>query len=195
MKAQALRRIRLSLPIKRTERGPSDYDVKHNLIVSGTWDLPIFRKREDFLGKVLGGWEINGIWTKHSGFPWTPKIFSSLRQPSGKFFGPIRPRQYFGGAGNDTSDEAFLTGSNFPGGGPAFFDTTVVGNPPDFNLNPPGIGRNSFRGPKFSSIDLSLVKNFGFPKFPALGEDTRAGTARELLQRFQSTEPCADRVL
>ncbi|HKS39041.1 MAG TPA: TonB-dependent receptor [Blastocatellia bacterium] len=158
---------------QRTERGPSDYDVRHNLIVSGTWDLPIFRKREGFVGKVFGGWEINGIWTKHSGFPWTPKIFSSLRQPSGKFFGPIRPRQYFGGAGNDTSDEAFLTGSNFPGGGPAFFDTTVVGNPPDFNLNPPGIGRNSFRGPKFSAIDLSLVKNFGFPKLPALGEETK----------------------
>ncbi|HTG15195.1 MAG TPA: TonB-dependent receptor [Blastocatellia bacterium] len=158
---------------QRTERGPSDYDVRHNFVLSGTWDLPIFRERKDWVGKVLGGWEINGIWTKHSGFPWTPKIFRDLRQPSGKFFGPIRPRQYFGGAGDDTSDQAFLTGSNFPGGGAMFFDTTIAGDPPTFELNPPGIGRNSFRGPKYSSVDMSLVKNFGLPKLPALGEGAR----------------------
>jgi hypothetical protein len=158
---------------QRTERGPSDYDATHNLIVSGTWDLPIFRDRKDWIGNVLGGWQINGIWTKHSGFPWTPKIGPSLRQPSGKFFGPIRPTQYFGGAGNDTSDEAFLTGSNFPGGGAKFFSTTVTGDPPTFEQNPPGIGRNSFRGPKYSSVDLSFVKTFGMPKLPALGENTK----------------------
>src|ERR1041384_7226311 len=156
-----------------TERGPSDFDATHTFIFSGTWDLPIFRDRKDWVGNILGGWEINGIWTKHSGFPWTPKIGPALRQPSGKFFGPIRPRKYLGGAGDDTSDEAFLTGSNFPGGGAAFFDTTVVGNPPDFTLNPPGVGRNSFRGPKYSSWDLSLVKAFGFGKLPALGEGAK----------------------
>jgi hypothetical protein len=146
--------------------------------------LPIFRERKDWVGKVLGGWEINGIWTKHSGFPWSPKIFSSLRQPSGKFFGPIRPRQYFGGAGSDTSDEAFLTGSNFPGGGAKFFDTTVVGDPPTFTLNPPGIGRNSFRGPKYSSVDLSLVKVFGFPKLPALGEGAKLEVRANFFNAF-----------
>jgi hypothetical protein len=158
---------------QRTERGPSDYDATHNFIFSGTWDLPIFRTRKDLIGNLLGGWELNAIWTKHSGFPWTPKIGPALRQPSGKFFGPIRPTRYFGGAGDDTSDEAFLTGSNFPGGGANFFDTTVAGNPPDFSLNPPGIGRNSFRGPKYSSIDMSFVKNFGFPRMPALGENAK----------------------
>jgi Carboxypeptidase regulatory-like domain/TonB dependent receptor len=153
-----------------TERGPSDFDATHNFIFSGTWDLPIFRERKDWIGHVLGGWEINGIWTAHSGFPWTPKIGPALRQPSGKFFGPIRPTQYFGGAGNNSSNDAFLTGSNFPGGGANFFSTTVVGNPPDFNLNPPGVGRNSFRGPRYSSVDLSLVKSFGLPRLPAIGE-------------------------
>jgi hypothetical protein len=153
-----------------TERGPSDYDVRHHFVLSGLWDLPIFRGRSDWVGKLLGGWQINGIFTKHSGFPWTPKIFNALRQPSGKFFGPIRPRDYFGGAGDDTSDRAFLTGSNFPGGGANFFDTTVLGDPPTFELNPPGIGRNSFRGPKYSSLDLSLVKQTGLPDIPGIGE-------------------------
>jgi hypothetical protein len=158
---------------QRTERGPSDYDATHNFILSATWDLPIFRGRTDLIGNLLGGWELNTIWTKHSGFPWTPKIFNSLRQPSGKFFGPIRPIQYFGGAGDDTSDEAFLTGSNFPGGGANFFSTTVNGDPPDFSQNPPGIGRNSFRGPKYSALDLSIVKNFGFPTMRVIGEGAK----------------------
>ncbi|HET9530585.1 MAG TPA: TonB-dependent receptor [Blastocatellia bacterium] len=155
---------------QRTERGPSDYDVKHHFVLSGLWDLPIFRGRSDWVGKLLGGWQINGIFTKHSGFPWSPKIFNALRQPSGKFFGPIRPRAYFGGAGDNTSDRAFLTGSNFPGGGANFFDTTVLGDPPTFELNPPGVGRNSFRGPKYSSLDLSLVKQTGLPDMPGIGE-------------------------
>ena len=55
----------------RQERGPSDYDVKHSLTASGLWDLPIFRGRKDVLGKALGGWQINGILTAHTGFPWT----------------------------------------------------------------------------------------------------------------------------
>ncbi|HSE98062.1 MAG TPA: TonB-dependent receptor, partial [Blastocatellia bacterium] len=148
---------------QRTERGPSDYDVRHHFILSGLWDLPILRGRSDWVGKVFGGWQLNGIWTRHSGFPWTPKLFVALRQPSGKFFGPIRPTQYFGGAGDSSSDNAFITGSNFPGGGSAFFDTTIAGDPPTIELNPPGIGRNSFRGPKYSSVDLSFIKSTGLP--------------------------------
>jgi hypothetical protein len=158
---------------QRAERGPSDYDVRHHFVMSGVWDLPILRGRSDWIGKVFGGWQLNGIWTRHSGYPWTPKVFLSLRQPGGKFFGPIRPRQYFGGAGDDSSDDAFITGSNFPGGGSTFFDATVVGDPPSIELNPPGIGRNSFRGPKYSSLDLSFIKSTGLPTLPGLGEGAR----------------------
>ena len=56
----------------RQERGPSDYDVRHSFVMSGLWDLPLFRTRKDALGKALGGWQINGIMTSHTGFPWTP---------------------------------------------------------------------------------------------------------------------------
>ncbi len=148
----------------REERGPSDYDVRHNFVASGLWEVPFFRERKDAAGSFLGGWNVSGILSAHSGFPWTPVIGQcvSTRGPS---LCPTRPVAYFGGAGDDSSDEAFITGSNFPGGGAAFFNT---GAPSGFQ--PPGIGRNSFRGPRYFSVDMSLAKRFGIPRF--LGEST-----------------------
>ena len=144
-----------------SEVGPSDFDVRHSFNLSGLYELPLFRNRRDFVGKALGGFQLTGIVTANSGFPFTPKIFEAIRQPSGEFFGPIRPTAYLGGALDDTSDEAFLRpGGNFPGGGTQYFTT---------NAGPPGIGRNSFRGPRYFSVDMSVVKKTGLPGF--LGED------------------------
>jgi outer membrane receptor protein involved in Fe transport len=149
----------------RQERGPSDFDVRHNLNISGLWDLPLFRNRRDVVGKILGGWQIDGILTAHTGFPWTPHTGQCVRSAnSNDFVCPSRPPRYFGGALEDTDNEAFIRpGGNFPGGGLAFFDP----NNPDGRL-PPGIGRNSFRGPRYFAVDLSLVKRTGMPSF--LGE-------------------------
>src|SRR5205085_10962324 len=43
-------------------------------------------------------------------------------------------------------------------------------NAPTYQLNPPGIGRNVFRGPKYFALDMSLVKQFGLPNLGVLGE-------------------------
>ena len=137
----------------RTEYGPSDYDAKHFLVTSALWDLPIFRGRHDALGAVLGGWQINGIWTYHTGFPWTPVTNAqALKFPGGDVLSPIRPIAYFGNAGHSESNTAFITGSNFPGGGKNFFNISAPGVP--------GIGRNSWRGPRYQAMDFSFVKNF-----------------------------------
>jgi len=147
----------------RQERGPSDFDVRHYFVASGLWDLPIFRNRTDVLGKVLGGWQVSGILTKHTGFPWTPLVAEcvSTRGPN---LCPARPIAYFGGAGTDTSNEAFLSGSNFPGRPTDFFSADAPGT------RLPGIGRNVFRGPRYFNIDMSATKRFGMPGF--LGESS-----------------------
>src|SRR5262249_25645367 len=104
--------------------------------------------------------------TAHTGFPWTPHTGQCVRAPGSQdFICPSRPPHYFGGAGTSTSNEAFMAGSNFPGGGLKFFDQ----NNPGGTLRP-GIGRNSFRGPKYFSIDLSAAKRTGLPSFLHLGE-------------------------
>lgn len=149
------------------ERGPSDYDVRHNLAASGLWDLPFLRNRHDFAGKAFGGWQINGILSAHTGFPWTPHTGQCVRAPGTQdFICPSRPPHYFGGALTDTDNEAFIRpGGNFPGGGLKFFDQN---NPQGTLL--PGIGRNSFRGPRYFSVDATLAKRFGLPS--VLGEGT-----------------------
>jgi hypothetical protein len=76
----------------------------------------------------------------------------------------VRPIGYNGQAGTSCSNNAFETGSNFSNrfngttnvGGANYF-TTIL---PPTGVYKPGIGRNSFRGPCYQDIDLSLAKEF-----------------------------------
>lgn len=145
---------------QRFERGPSDYDVRHHLVGSWLWELPIFRGRSDALGKALGGWQVSGILTYHTGFPWTPLAGRCVSTPGGSFVCPTRPSRYLGGLTQDTSNEAFISpGGTFGGRGQAAFIPTGPENVP------PGIGRNVFRGPRYFNVDMSVAKRTGLPGF------------------------------
>jgi outer membrane receptor protein involved in Fe transport len=144
-----------------SEYGPSDFDVKHFVVLSGLWELPNPLPKAHGLTPLLGGWQLSGVLTYHSGFPWTPVDNNCLQTPGQQFICPIRPSGYNGQAGSSTSNNTFLTqNGNFPGGGANFFTLTP---------GPPGVGRNSFRGPNYQSIDMTFGKN---TKLPRLGENT-----------------------
>jgi hypothetical protein len=147
-----------------TERGPSDFDVKHFFTLSGVYDLPFFRGNS-FVAKAFGGWRISSILTKRTGFPFTPVVGGCTSTPGGPGLCPVRPQGYTGPSDIDTSNDAFINGTNFPGGGAPFF---VVFKQADGSIAPPGIGRNSFRGPNYFNVDFSLVKETRLPKI--LGE-------------------------
>jgi hypothetical protein len=140
--------------VLKSERGPSDYDTTHFITWSGLYDLPIFRNDNGLLGKVVGGWQISGIMTWHTGFPWTPVSGTGTETPGGPTLAPTRPTSETGlHPLNDSSNDAFTRpGGNFPGRGGLYFDYLTPG--------PPGIGRNSFRGPHYWATDLSLAKQF-----------------------------------
>ena len=134
-----------------SEYGYSDFDVRHLINAAGTYEMNFFRGRNSVLHAILDGFQLNAIVTANTGFPYTPKFFSDLRQPSGRLFGPIRPSSYNGNALDDSSDDAFIRpDGNFPGGGENYFTLTPNA--------PPGIERNSFRGPRYFNIDMSLAK-------------------------------------
>lgn len=165
-----------SFPVdQREERGPSDFDVAHAFTASGTWELPFFTDQTKLKGKLLGGWQISGIVTHHTGFPWTPKLFGCLSgntSSSNNFCDP-RPTFYNGNQPLSNSNENFLSpGGIFPGGGDDYFNTSVP-----FNANPftqrPGIGRNRFRGPKYFALDMTFAKQFGLGDWGFLGENAK----------------------
>src|SRR5215467_6810710 len=149
----------------QTEHGPSDFDVTHNFSFYTLWDLPIFRNQHNFAGKVLGGWQVNGILSAHSGFPWTPVTGTQNSVPvtGADTINPTRPIGVLAQWNHDYSNSTFTTpGGNFPNGGPAYFDISQPG--------PPGIGRNSQRGPHYFDVDMSVVKKFGLPAMKVFGE-------------------------
>ncbi len=159
-----------SYPInQKFERGPSDFDVAHTFTSYALYELPFFKGRHDWLRGVAGGWQISTILSLNSGFPWSP-VFSyngatcSRLQLAGISY-TARPAKYLGGAGSDSSTSTFQkVGGNFPKGGFAYFEPL----PPGVNL--PGVGRNSFRGPRYTGVDMAFSKRFTLPRVPLLGD-------------------------
>jgi hypothetical protein len=174
----------------QTEHGPSDFDAKHYLNFFTLYDLPFFRDKSHWTGKVLGGWQVNGIMTWHTGFPWTPVTCVIQSVPITNAFNicPVRPTALLSNPPRDTSNHAFMTpGVEFPGivnTGNCSASNGPIGGTPYFNIcppaGPPGIGRNSFRGPSYFNIDTSIAKKFGLPHVKILGE----GASIELRGNF-----------
>ena len=166
----------------QNEHGPSDFDAKHSFTASALWDLPIYRTRTDWVGKVVGGWQVNTIMSAHTGFPWTPVTgqISSVAITSAANINPTRPSALLQQPPRDTSNNAFITPNfNFPGivrNGNCTPANGPLQGSPYFNIctpGPPGIGRNSFRGPHYFGLDLSLAKQFGLPAAKFIGEGTK----------------------
>ena len=167
--------------VLKSERGPSDFDATHYLTWSGLWDLPIFRDRKDWLGKVAGGWQISGIMTAHSGFPWTPVSGACIETPGGPGLCPTRPVAVIGTPLTGHENDAFTRpGGDFPGGGSKYF----VSNPDFAHPLPPAIGRNSFRGPRYWGNDLSLAKAFGLSDVKYLGEAAKVEVRANFFNAF-----------
>ena len=57
------------------ERGPSMFDARNRLVLSYQWSLPFLQHSSSWYGKVLGNWQLNGIFTAMSGTPFT--VFDS----------------------------------------------------------------------------------------------------------------------
>ena len=175
--------------------GRSEFDVGKSFKLWALWQPVIFHGSTNWMEKVVGGWSLSGIYQYHTGFPYSPTYSTgSQLYYNGSNISNLRPI-YLGGGGNSHSNDAFINHSNFfPKGatvpsatanGGAYSNTffavpnfarsvTPVGggfpNPNQALPPPPGADRNSFTGPSYRDIDMSLAKNFGLPKVRWLGE-------------------------
>jgi hypothetical protein len=172
---------------QRFDYGPADYDARHFLTVTGVWDLPILRNRHDFLGRALGGWNVSGVFSYHTGFPWTPVSFGPTNNnPAGDGYRPDRAPSYAGTCIQSPGNTAFINGvcpttTTRPGNAandpnfPTLLTNCGAGLDNCFTTAFPRggapIGRNSFPGPHFKQVDLSLAKRFGLPNTRWLGEN------------------------
>jgi outer membrane receptor protein involved in Fe transport len=57
------------------EYGQSGFDRPHAFSMNFIYDVPFNRDQKGFVGKLLGGWQINGTYNLASGRPYTPEQF------------------------------------------------------------------------------------------------------------------------
>jgi hypothetical protein len=160
--------------------GHCDYNISKAFKLFGTWQPVLFHGNKNWLEKIVGGWSLGGMLNIHSGFPWTPEasVVGGSLYCGTCGYGNLFPASYLGGAGTSTSNDQFMTGSNYPKGGAAYFSvptyTPYTGTAYGSALpQSPGVARNSLTGPNYRDVDLTLVKGFGLPKAPILGESAR----------------------
>ena len=144
----------------RAERGVADFDRTHVLIFNYVWELPFFSRRNDWVGRTLGGWELSGITNMTSGRALTPS-FSLSGDPIGS--GKTSTRPDFVAPVVTVGDPRVNRTFTLPNGrtitGNFFFDPTV-----SFRLPPQGRYGNAspgvIRGPGMNNWDVSLFKSF-----------------------------------
>jgi hypothetical protein len=57
------------------EKGRSNIDRPHAFSLSFIYDIPFMKEQHGFVGRALGGWQVNGVYVLTSGEPYTPGQF------------------------------------------------------------------------------------------------------------------------
>lgn len=130
------------------DKGPADFDKRHVFNASAMWDLPV-RFENKLANSLLGGWSLNGIASLWSGFPFTVTSgVDNARTGTGNQRADLIGNPYFPEDRSRQQEIAeWLSKAAFRPGGATL---GTFGN----------LGRNSFRGPGYASIDLGLFKKF-----------------------------------
>jgi outer membrane receptor protein involved in Fe transport len=133
------------------ERGNSDFDVRHRLVLSYVYELPFGHGRRFWGGmggtanQIIGGWQIAGV--------------ASLT--SGNWFTILDSNSNF--ANSDGQQRPDTIGN--PNGRPCIphtlFNTCAFVDPPLGSFG--NTGKNTVLGPNFRNWDLSVSKTFALP--------------------------------
>ncbi|MFN0122151.1 MAG: carboxypeptidase regulatory-like domain-containing protein [Blastocatellia bacterium] len=69
------------LDLTRAERGNSGFDARHVFTTNFLWEVPWMKEQKGLVGRVLGGWQVNGILLVQAGRPFTPIQNLASRNP------------------------------------------------------------------------------------------------------------------
>jgi len=130
---------------RKGSRGPSAFDILHNLVANVAYELPFGR------GRYFGGWQVSAVANVHSGLPFTPVLAFDNADLQSLL----------------TSERPNLIGNPYTGvcpNGSRVGTPSCWFNPDAFALPLPdqfgNAGRNILRGPRFAEFDLALQKSF-----------------------------------
>jgi outer membrane receptor protein involved in Fe transport len=151
----------------RNNRAPSQFDLRHVLVVTHDWELPWFKNSSHLLVKeVLGGWGFSGISTFRTGFP--VNLFAGprlgLTDPIVALGGVAVDRPNINGPVSFNPKPAGSAGSPF--GVAAVNGVNVSTYATSLGLSQPllgnfgNLGRNSFRLNGLHNFDWNVYKNF-----------------------------------
>jgi hypothetical protein len=175
--------------IRKDGYGPVNFDRTHRFVTSFLYELPFFRASKSAFQKVLGGWQVSGIWAVQSGSP-----FSIGDNNAATLYGSVGGGRvsFAPGATTDTATlsgstqsrlnkyfdtAAFVRAPTIPAGGtiaggyPVSAAGTVFGN----------TGLNILRGPGQRNLDLGISKKVG------LGENRKLEFRTELFNALNQT--------
>src|SRR5215471_5424320 len=125
--------------------GPSALTPTSQASISGHFDLPFGSSSAKGAAKLISGWQINGITSLLSGFPFTP-LAGSNRSGDGDTRNPDRPNW------NTSFSGPVLLKKQTQWFDPTAFTLPVTGG---FG----SVGRGTLRGPGLADVDFSLLKN------------------------------------
>src|SRR5438477_7163164 len=131
----------------RRDWGPSALSPTSQASISAHYELPFGDSKAGGLAnKLIGGWQLNGITTLLSGFPFTPQLGSN-RSGDGNTRNPDRPSI------NPAFSGPIVTGNPNQWFNPGAFALPAIGTYGN-------LGRGALNGPGLADLDLSLFKNF-----------------------------------
>lgn len=129
------------------EFGSSTLDQTHRYILNSVYELPFFRGQQGLAKKVLGGWQLGGIWSGFSGGPLgvTSAVNNTFSQGGGQ-------RPNWNGQNPCVANPT-----------PArWLDASVFSNPPAYQFGNAPRTFNGCRSDGWSQIDLTFTKNTRF---------------------------------
>jgi hypothetical protein len=137
----------------RSERGRSNFDVRHRLSFSYTYDLPFGHGRQyladnGWVTTLLSGWQTFGILTLQSGAPFTVALLSEIDNSG-------TGRSLLGFGANDRPNVVRNPTLSNPTP-ERWFDTTAFVFPAPGTFG--NAGRNILDGPGYQNFNASLVK-------------------------------------
>ena len=142
------------------EKSYAELDVPQVFVVSAGYELPFgkgktFVNHGAFTNTLVGGWQVNGIFTAESGFP--TDIRSSLVAATNQLFATF-----------NVPDAVPGVSEYLPNGGPNGYFNPAAFSQPGTVLNVNGtpitkfgtLARRAGRGPSTRDLDASLFRNF-----------------------------------